>query len=120
MKKRNAILIASAAAILSISTIGIVFSKLKTNHNSVSAENLQQNDDNLTNEQKEVLDVTSAPISQEDENKERSGFAEIFLEHGEDLTSEQIEILENMPELEKKYLEAGLNAPVDPNFKKSN
>lgn len=118
MKKRNAFLMASAAVVLSISAMGIVLSKLKTNHNSISAENLQQNDDSLINEQNKVLDATPAP--QEDENKERSGFAEIFLEHGENLTSEQIEILENMPELEKKYLEAGLEAPVNPNFKKTN
>lgn len=51
-------------------------------------------------------------------NQKRSGFAEFFLENGEDLTPEQIEILENMPALEEKYLEYGLNAPVDPNFKK--
>ena len=116
MKKRNTILMGSASLILSISALSIVFSKLKTNHNSVSAENLQQNHDNFPEEQKEILDIP--PTSQEDGNRDRSGFAEIFLENGEDLTSEQIEILENMPELEKKYLEAGLNAPADPNFKK--
>lgn len=116
MKKQNAILMCSAAVILSISALSIVFSKLKTNHNSVSAENFQQNHDHSAKEQKEILDTP--PASQEDENTERSGFAEIFLQNGENLTSEQIEILENMPELEKQYLEAGLNAPVDPNFKK--
>ena len=40
MKKRNAILMGSAAVILSVSAMSIVFSKWKTNHNSVSAENL--------------------------------------------------------------------------------
>lgn len=116
MKKRNAILMGSAAMILSVSAMSIVFSKWKTNHNSVSAENFQQNHDNSAEKQKEIVDTP--PAAQEDANKERSGFAEIFLQNSENLTSEQIEILENMPELEKKYLEAGLNAPVDPNFKK--
>ena len=81
MKKRNAILMTSAALILSISAMSIVFSKLKTNHNSVSAENFQQNHDNLVDEQNKALDATHAP--QEDESKERSGFAEIFLKNGE-------------------------------------
>lgn len=53
MKKRNAILMGSAAVILSVSAMSIVFSKWKTNHNSVSAENFQQNHDNSAEKQKE-------------------------------------------------------------------
>lgn len=50
-------------------------------------------------------------------NEKASGFAEIFLQN-ENLTEDQLEILNNMPALEAEYLEKGLSRPVDPNFKR--
>lgn len=50
-------------------------------------------------------------------NEKTSGFAEIFLQN-ENLTEDQIKVLNDMPALEDKYLEKGLNLPVDPYFKR--